>query len=747
MSIAHPFIGDLVVSITSPSGTTQLVVFAVGDDGDDMTDTVFDDEASTAIADGTPPYNGSYTPDGLLSVFDGEDVQGTWTLTVQDQFANNTGVLIYWGIRACTEPSGEGEGVAEGEVEAPPCLTVSADPLLTLADSATTTTSFEVLDDEIVDDVNVLLNVNHPFIGDLIVSLYSPSGTKVELINQAGGSGSNLAATEFDDEAPDSILVGSAPFLGSWQPMQPLSAFDGEGTQGIWTLEIKDEFSGNTGTLSSWQLVLCRATPTEGEGEGEACLTTSAEPLLALNDADTTTTSFDLLDDEIIDDVRVRLDIEHPSVDQLSISLYSPQGTRVELMNQPSGAGSNLTNTVFDDTAATPLTSGSAPFTGSWQPITPLSAFDGETTQGTWTLEIKDEFSGFFGTLNSWSLIICRDTGGEGEGVVEGEGEGVYEGEGEGVYEGEGEGVYEGEGEGEGSAAEDCVGGLGLDDGIPSGGFGFNNSRLFAIAVNRVTPPAYPYDLNEVCVNLIAGGIDTTLNYDVVVFNDNGGVPGTLLGSVPGQSLELTNAPGFYSTDVSAANIQLTSGDYYIGIQYSPLADNNINIYLDSSAEEAPISYVQTNASPGVWIPVNGGDGLFGELMIRAKGTYTIVPETCEDGLRSDDGVLVDGVGMPVGAFYGIITKKLTPDTYPYTITDFCVNLRSTRPELTSATYDLVLYQDGATPGSNVFTIPSQTATGLTADGQFYTTDITPLGPQLLSPRAACLWAFNMGPT
>ena len=727
MSIAHPFIGDLVVSITSPSGTTQLVVFAVGDDGDDMTDTVFDDEASTAIADGTPPYNGSYTPDGLLSVFDGEDVQGTWTLTVDDLFANNSGTLIYWGIRACTEPGSEGEGVAEGEGEAPPCLTVSADPLLTLADSATTTTSFEVLDDEIVDDVNVLLNVNHPFIGDLIVSLYSPSGTKVELINQAGGSGSNLAATDFDDEAPDSILVGSAPFLGNWQPMQPLSAFDGEGTQGIWTLEIKDEFSGNTGTLSSWQLVLCRATPTEGEGEGEACLTTSAEPFLALNDADTTTTSFDLLDDEIIDDVRVRLDIEHPSVDQLSISLYSPQGTRVELMNQPSGAGSNLTNTVFDDTAATPLTSGSAPFTGSWQPITPLSAFDGETTQDTWTLEIKDEFSGFFGTLNSWSLIICRDTGGEGEGVVEGEGEGVYEGEGEGVYEGEGEGVYEGEGEG--SIAGDCAGGLGTDDGVPSGGLGFNNSNLFALAVNRMTPPGYPYTLSEVCVNLIAGGINTSLNYDVVVFNDNGGVPGSLLANVPGQSLTLTGAPDFYSTDVSAANIQLTSGDYYIGIQYSPQANNDVNFYMDSSNEIAPVSYTQSSGNLGVWSSVSGGDGVFGELMIRAKGSYTLVPETCEDGIVSDEGTVSGGVGMPAGTFYGIIAKKLTPTSYPYTITDICVCLRTASIALSSANYEVVLFSDGGTaPGTSLLTLPGQVATGLTEEGQFYTTDISALG-------------------
>jgi subtilisin-like proprotein convertase family protein len=42
---------------------------------------------------------------------------------------------------------------------------------------------------------------------------------------------------------------------------------------------------------------------------------------------------------------------------------------------------------------------------GTFSPNNPLSAFDGESIAGTWTLTISDRASGDEGTLNAWCLL------------------------------------------------------------------------------------------------------------------------------------------------------------------------------------------------------------------------------------------------------------------------------------------------------------------------------------------------------
>ena len=108
----------------------------------------------------------------------------------------------------------------------------------------------------------------------------------------------------------------------------------------------------------------------------------------------------------LADDVNVRLDVTYSGAiipaSGLSATLISPSGTRVELFQ---GSRGNLTGTTFDDEAATAYTSGSPPFTGSFRPRQPLSAFDGEDPNGNWTLELTN-VALQSGTLNSWSVEI-----------------------------------------------------------------------------------------------------------------------------------------------------------------------------------------------------------------------------------------------------------------------------------------------------------------------------------------------------
>jgi subtilisin-like proprotein convertase family protein len=103
--------------------------------------------------------------------------------------------------------------------------------------------------------------------------------------------------------------------------------------------------------------------------------------------------------------------LTHTFDSDLVIALISPAGTKVLLFNRHGGSGDNLTNTVFDDEAATAISSGAAPFTGSFRPFEPLTAFDGQQAQGTWKLQVADEVAQDIGTLNSWShrrrLYVC----------------------------------------------------------------------------------------------------------------------------------------------------------------------------------------------------------------------------------------------------------------------------------------------------------------------------------------------------
>ena len=104
-SIDHSFVGDLKVELVSPdNATTVRLIEHVGgpnNGGDDLVNTVFDDDAPTTIGSGgsAAPYTGSFRPQGdQLGRFNGKEQQGTWKLRVSDRYENDTGSLLSWGL-------------------------------------------------------------------------------------------------------------------------------------------------------------------------------------------------------------------------------------------------------------------------------------------------------------------------------------------------------------------------------------------------------------------------------------------------------------------------------------------------------------------------------------------------------------------------------------------------------------------------------------------------------------------------
>jgi len=106
LNIEHTWDADLEVKLIAPDGVTEIILFEdIGSNGDNFTNTVLDDDASTVISDGEAPFTGSFSPTGSLSDLNGLLSGGDWTLYINDDADGDGGTLLDWSIQICTEAS------------------------------------------------------------------------------------------------------------------------------------------------------------------------------------------------------------------------------------------------------------------------------------------------------------------------------------------------------------------------------------------------------------------------------------------------------------------------------------------------------------------------------------------------------------------------------------------------------------------------------------------------------------------
>jgi subtilisin-like proprotein convertase family protein len=99
--ITHGYDGDLTITLIAPDGRSVVLVSQRGGNGDNFVDTVFDDNAASAIrSTTTAPFTGTFRPAEPLSTLDGSPLGGTWTLKVVDGSLGDTGTLDAWGVDA-----------------------------------------------------------------------------------------------------------------------------------------------------------------------------------------------------------------------------------------------------------------------------------------------------------------------------------------------------------------------------------------------------------------------------------------------------------------------------------------------------------------------------------------------------------------------------------------------------------------------------------------------------------------------
>lgn len=131
------------------------------------------------------------------------------------------------------------------------------------------------LDDCFQIDYVAIDNINHSWIGDLDITLVSPSGQGLILSSGNGGSAGNITGVFFEDGASNDItlqVTGIAP--GTYDP-QGAGGFatfhNGQNPNGAWQLVVEDPFTGDVGAINGWSMGFMENLP---------------EPTLSLDDTD-----------------------------------------------------------------------------------------------------------------------------------------------------------------------------------------------------------------------------------------------------------------------------------------------------------------------------------------------------------------------------------------------------------------------------------------------------------------------------
>lgn len=231
----------------------------------------------------------------------------------------------------------------------------------------------------------------------------APTSNLVATLQATGGVQSPSGPQNYGAIPPDNTTVVSRPFTFTVDPNAAC------GSTVTATFQLQDGAT-NLGTVTfSLQVGALGGAVTATYSSGNI-----AVPIPDVSSVDV---PINVPDVGSVQDVNVRVRLNHTFDGDLDISLIHPDGTIIPLSNNRGGAGANFgtgandcsgTPTVFDDEAAATIASGVAPFAGSFRPDAPLSGFDGKLSQGTWRLRVADTGALDVGTIGCVTLEITR---------------------------------------------------------------------------------------------------------------------------------------------------------------------------------------------------------------------------------------------------------------------------------------------------------------------------------------------------
>lgn len=300
-AVGMPCPSDGRIRVTSPAATAQILYLADGRVALDTTldgvgDSTFDScvdpalllcvgaPAATPTASRTPTVSRTATPSATSgSASPPPSSTATHTATA---FATATATAT--GTRTATvaassTPTTTGTRTATVAPSPTPTATSGLPPerffcnttQATIPDNtvAGVASTMTVTDAVSISDLNVRVDVNHTFIGDLVISLtHVETGRVAVLVERPGASVENTFGCEnndisltFDNQASRFAQSSCFPFSpairGSVIPDGSLDTFNGESAAGTWQLRVSDRSPQDTGALLSWCLEVNSRAP------------------------------------------------------------------------------------------------------------------------------------------------------------------------------------------------------------------------------------------------------------------------------------------------------------------------------------------------------------------------------------------------------------------------------------------------------------------------------------------------------
>ncbi|MBI1226128.1 MAG: T9SS type A sorting domain-containing protein [Bacteroidetes bacterium] len=193
----------------------------------------------------------------------------TWQIDVP---CNSLGVY-YWRVRA-QNPCSQSDfsQMFSFHLGGIGCQTFNATglPLNIPLVATTVIQTLNIPDNLSINSLQSNFNISHTYVGDLSAELVSPQGTSVQIFDRPGVpastfgcAGDNIVANfadSFTNTAMDfeNTCLGTTPAIsGDFQPIDPFQVFNGESSQGTWTLNITDSYDDDGGALNNWSLEIC----------------------------------------------------------------------------------------------------------------------------------------------------------------------------------------------------------------------------------------------------------------------------------------------------------------------------------------------------------------------------------------------------------------------------------------------------------------------------------------------------------
>lgn len=254
------------------------------------------------------------------------------------------------------------------DVATPPAvLSKSAAPNVPIPDNdaAGVSDTITVAEALAITSVKVDVEIEHPYRGDLRVTLTTPWGITLELHPKGRGAGEDHLITTFDD--------ASVPALATLR---------GGTSSGAWRLTVQDLAAADVGRLKKWGLRIAGAGNTAVELKESAGVAIPDAPAAGIQ------RTLHAVSTAALASVEVSVDISHSWSGDLRLSLVSPKNTEVVLQDRVGGSDDNIVKT----------------FTAATTPA--LAQLAGQPIQGAWTLKVQDLEAQDTGKLNAWRLRL-----------------------------------------------------------------------------------------------------------------------------------------------------------------------------------------------------------------------------------------------------------------------------------------------------------------------------------------------------